>query len=200
MQKVPGHPFGLSSSELEEAFERARARLHDSEAAAAAEDRARARDAAAAAEEAASTADDSDTEPLGERLLMGHELLLAIRDPIEWLLALARKLAAGDPDDVAAIDRLTAAFHNRLACGSHGVTVADALTAFGVLIGALDPSVVLAAATKTIADGVVTLLTYEGAALAAQFAKLTEAMPTAVRRASVPGGPRRQNTRARHTF
>jgi hypothetical protein len=186
MQREPVHPFGLSSNELQEAFDRARARLDASEA-------------AAAAEEAASTSDDSDTEPLGERLLMGHELLLAIRDPIEWLLALARKLAAGDPDDVASIDRLTAAFHSRLACGSHGVTVADALTALGVLIGALDPSVVLAAATKTIADGMATLLTYEGAVLAEQFAKLTEAMPTAVRRACVPRA-RRQGNRARHTF
>jgi hypothetical protein len=187
MQKAPVHPFGLSSSELEDAFERARAYLHTSEA-------------AAAAEEAASTAEDGDAEPLGERLLMGHELLLAIREPIEWLLALTRRLAAGDPDDVAAIDRLTAAFHNRLGCGSHGVTVADAITAFGILIGALDPSVVLAAATKTITDGVASLLTYEGAVFATQLARLAEAMPAAVRRVCMPRASRRRGTRAHHTF
>jgi hypothetical protein len=184
MQKAPAYPFGISSSEIEEAFQRARARMYAS-------------DAAAAAEECASTAEEDASEPFGERLLMGHELLLAVREPIEWLLALARRLAADDPDDVAAIDRVTAAFHNRLACTSHGVTVADVLTAFGILIGALDPTVVLAAATKTIADGVVTLLTYEGAALAAQLARLAEAMPAAVQKAcdSRSRGGRRTRTR-----
>ena len=184
MQKAPVYPFGISSSEIEEAFQRARARMYANEA-------------AAAAEERACPAAEDVSEPFGERLLMGHELLLAVREPIEWLLALARRLAADDPDDVAAVDRLTAAFHNRLACGSHGVTVADMLTAFGIVIGALDPTVVLAAATKTIADGVVTLLTYEGASLAAQLARLAEAMPAAVRKACDSRARRSRKTGAR---
>lgn len=184
MQQVPSYPFGLSAHALEHAFQRARAELHAAEA---------------AAEATESTADEPADEPLGERLLMGHELLLAVREPIEWLLALTRRLAMGDPDDVAAIDRLTAAFHNRLACGSHGVTVADVLTAFGILVGALDPSVVVAAATKTIADGVATILTCETAALAAQLARLAEMVPTVVRRATAPRGRNRVSSRARHT-
>ena len=186
MQKAPDHPFGLSLGALEAAFQRARAELRASEA-------------AATADEAASAGEESD-EPFGERLLMGHELLLAVREPIEWLLALMRRLAAGDLDDVASIDRLTAAFHNRLACGSHGMTVPDVLTAFGILIGALDPVVVLEAARKTITDGVTTLLSYEGAALASHLERLAEALPIAVRGLCAPRGRRRRGTRARHTF
>jgi hypothetical protein len=185
MQKAPVHPFGLSLGALEAAFQRARAELRASEA-------------AATADETASNADDSE-EPFGERLLMGHELLIAVREPIEWLLALVRRLATGDPDDVAAIDRVTAAFHNRLACTSHGVTVADVLTTFGILIGALDPAVVLAAASKTIADGVATVLSYEGAALAAHLERLAQALPTTVRRVCVRTRSR-HGSRARNTL
>jgi hypothetical protein len=185
MQKASVHPFGLSFSALEEAFQRARAELRASQAAAA---------------ENAGNADEEASEPFGEPLLMGHELLLAVREPIEWLLALVRRLAAGDPDDVAAIDRVTAAFHNRLGCGSHGVTVADALTAFGILIGALDPQIVLAAASKTLADGVVTVLNVEGAALVAQLEQLADALPTTVRRSCASRAHRGHRSRARHTF
>jgi hypothetical protein len=187
MQKAPDHHFDLSFSALEEAFQRARAELRASEA-------------AASGDENAGTPDEEASEPFGERLLMGHELLLAIREPIEWLLALIRRLAAGDPDDVASIDRVTAAFHNRLGCGSHGVTVADALTAFGILIGALDPRIVLAAAKKTITDGVVTVLNVEGSALVAQIERLAEALPTSVRRACASRARRGRGSRARHTL
>jgi hypothetical protein len=185
MQKAPDHHFDLSFSALEEAFQRARAELRASEA---------------SGDENAGTADEEASKPFGERLLMGHELLLAIREPIEWLLALIRRLATGDPDDVAAIDRVTAAFHNRLGCGSHGVTVADALTAFGILIGALDPRIVLAAAKKTITDGVVTVLNVEGAALVAQIERLAEVLPTTVRHACASRARRGRGSRTRHTL
>jgi hypothetical protein len=110
-----------------------------------------------------------------------------------------RRLATGDPDDVASIDRLTAAFHSRLACGGLGVRVADVLTGFGILVGALDPDVVLEAASKTITDGVATILTFEGVALAAQLERLADAMPTVVRRACAPRARSRRHARANHT-
>jgi hypothetical protein len=62
MQKVPVHPFDPSA--LDAAYHRARADLHASER-------------EAAAEEAASAAQDD----FPDRLIMGHELLLAAREP-----------------------------------------------------------------------------------------------------------------------
>jgi hypothetical protein len=200
VQKTPVHPFSFSSSQLDEAFQRARAELRAREAGAHGDDAGDDDDSDDPGDEPARTTEDGVTEPLGERLLMGHELLLAVREPIEWLLALARRLADGDPDDAAAIDRLTAAFHNRLGRGSHGVTVADALTAFGILISALDPTVVLTAASKTIADGVVTLLACESAALAGQLARMADAMPAALRGICTPRARKQQATRAGRTL
>jgi hypothetical protein len=183
MQKVPNFPFGLSPSPLDEAFQRAHAELGASER-------------TVATEVATSAAEDRAADDFPDRLIMGHELLLEVREPIEWLLALVRRLATGDPDDVAAIDRITAAFHSRLACGGLGVRVADMLTGFGILVGALDPGVVLEAASKTIADGVATILSYEGAVFASHLERLAEAMPAVVHRAC----PRsRRKTRANHT-
>jgi hypothetical protein len=182
VQKVPRSPFDLSPGALDEAFQRAHAELHAAEA-------------AAAAEEAASGADHLDGDD-ADRMLLGDELLHAVREPIEWLLSLAHRLAAGDRDDVAAIDHLSAAFHSRLAGCATGVRMSDVLTAFALLVGALDPRAVLQAATKTIADGVSTILLCEGAALAAQLASLAEAVPVAVQRVCAP---RAQRRRAPHT-
>ncbi|MEO7733332.1 MAG: hypothetical protein ABIY55_20390 [Kofleriaceae bacterium] len=186
MEKAHGYPFGLSSSTLDEAFQRAQAEL-------------RAADAAASAEANASGADECRDDDFPERWLLGHELLLAVREPIAWLLALTRRLATGDPEDTAAVDRLTAAFHSSLARDGIGVRASDALTVFGILVGALDPRVVLASATKTIADGVATILACEGAALAAEIARFAEEIPTAVYTARVPRTHSRRAARANHT-
>lgn len=135
----------------------------------------------------------ADDEPL----LDGNELLRVVREPIEWLLTLAHRLASGEPDDIAAIDRLRAAFHAQLAGRPIGVRMSDALTAFGLLLGALDPSVVLQAVTRTITDGVATILTYEGAALAAQLARVADTLPAmSVHHACVP---RRRRSRTSRT-
>ena len=170
MQKVPEYPFGLSPAMIDDAFRRATAQLDAAE------------DAAAPGrhEREAPAPLDEDVD----RMLAGHELLLAVRQPIEWLLALASRLASGDPEDVAAIDRLTAAFHSRLARGAHGVQVADVLTAFGILVGALDPEILLESATKSITDGVITIVAYEGAEIAAQLARLANRVPTAIHHAT----------------
>ena len=171
MQKLTDYPFALTPDMFEEALQRARAELH-------------AQEAAAVAEETAASTDDRGADDWPERLLLGHELLLAVRDPIEWLLALARRLATGDPDDVAAIDRLTAALHARMGRGGGlGVRVTDVLTAFGILIGALDPAVVVESATEAVTGGFATLLAIDGSALVAQIARLANAAKTSARRA-----------------
>ncbi len=185
MQKFPAYPIGQSSSALDQAFRRAQAELRVAEAAATAE------------EAAAGPEEWPDDFP--ERWLLGHELLLGVREPIEWLLALARRLAAGHPDDVAAIDRITAAFHSRLARDAIGVRVSDALTAFGILVAALDPRVVLESATKTIADGVATIMAAEGVSLAAEIARLAEAIPMAAQKLGLPRARGRRTARASHT-
>jgi len=163
----------LSPGALDAAFQRAHAELNVAEA-------------AAIAEEAALGPEPDPDDDAAERLLVGDELLHVARAPVEWLLALAHRLAAGDSDDVAALDRLNAAFHSRLAGRSIGVRGSDVLTAFGILVGALDRAVVLEAATKTIADGVATILVCEEVSLAADLANLVHAMPVAVQCVRIP--------------
>jgi len=182
MEKAHVDYFGLSSA-LDEAFLRAQAELHADEA-------------AANAEEDASGADECRDDEFPERWLLGHELLLAVREPIAWLLALARRLANRDPQDVAAIDRLTAAFHSWLARDGIGVRKSDALTAFGILVGALDPRVVLASASKTFADGVATILSREGVSLATEIARFAEEIPAAIYTVRVPRTHNRRSARA----
>lgn len=190
-QRLSEFPFSLTS-ELDNALARARAELLDNEAAAAAEE------VTMDYEPVAGERSTEDGFP--ERLIIGHELLLELREPIEWLLALIRRLATGDPESVASIDRLTAAFHSRLACGGLGVRVADALTAFGILIGALDQSVVMESATRTAADGITTLLSYQSAAIAAKLMRLVERVPDTVRAVFVRGRRTPRMSRARHAF
>ena len=121
-----------------------------------------------------------------EPLLEGSELLRAVREPIEWLLTLAHRLAAGDAEETAAVDRLRAAFHSRLAGRSIGVRMSDVLIVFALLVGALDPDVVHEGVTRTIADGVATLLTYEGVSLAAQLARIANSLPRTIHHARTP--------------
>jgi len=123
-----------------------------------------------------------DTEPHDEPLLDGAQLLRAARDPIEWLLTLAHRLAAGEPEETAAVDRMRAAFHARLAGRAIGVRMRDVLVVFGLLLGAIDPDVVHEGVARTIADGVAMLLTYEGISLAAQLARIANCTPATVHR------------------
>jgi hypothetical protein len=190
MQNDPHCPFstcGLPMSALEDAFQRAHAH---------------ARAAAPLGGVTASPLDprprphEEDDDASGDRLLDGHELLRVAREPVEWLLALAHRLASGDADDLAAVDRLRAAFHAQLVGRPIGVRMSDALTAFGLLLGALDPGVVLQAVSRTLADGVATILTCEGAAVAAQLARLADTLPAmSVHHTCVPQRRRRGTAR-----
>jgi len=194
MQNNPCSPFGLPPSALEDAFQRAHA--HTCAAVAA----LRGSPASSVGDTPGPEVADRDDEAGAERVLRGAELLHVVREPVEWLLTLAHRLASGDPDDVAAVDRLRATFHTRLAGRPIGVRRSDALTAFGLLVSALDPSVVLQSVTKTIADGVATMLGCEGAALASHLASLADATPSvAVHRACVSRPRRNRTSRTNHT-
>lgn len=192
MQNDPMSPFGLSPSAFENAYQRAHGRAFLT-----AELRA---GAASSLGDTPDAGDPDDAEVDAERALGGAELLHVVREPVEWLLTLAHRLASGDPDDVAAIDRLRAAFHARLAGRPIGVRVTDALTGFGLLVGALDPSVVLQSVTKTIADGVATMLACESAALAAQLASIADALPAMpLHRPRAPRSRRGRTSGTHHT-
>jgi hypothetical protein len=115
----------------------------------------------------------------GDPLLDGADLLRAAREPIEWLLTLAQRLAAGDSEELAAVDRLRAAFHARLAGRVIGVRMSDVLIVFALLVGALDLTVVQEGITRSIADGVGTLITFEGMSIATQLARIATSRPTA---------------------
>jgi hypothetical protein len=96
-----------------------------------------------------------------EPVLDGAELLGVLREPIEWLLALAQRLADADPVDTTAVERLRTAFHARLAGRAACVRKTDVLVVFGLLVGALDPSVVVRAVSNTIGDGLAAVLEAE---------------------------------------
>lgn len=130
------------------------------------------------------------TDVDGEPLLDGLDLLRAVREPLEWLLTLAHRLAGDEPEEVAAIDRLRAVFHARLAGRAIGVRHSDVLIGFALLIGALDPAIVLEGVRRTIADGVATLLTCEGLSVAAQIASIADRVPVAVHPARTPAHAR----------
>lgn len=181
MQKFPEHPSAITPGRLEEAFERIRADMH-----------------AHGGAVVPDTSNEPDDEDFPERPVMGQELLLATREPIEWILALARRLASGDPHDVAAIDRVTAAFHSHLAGGALGVKLSDALTAFGILIGALDPAVVVESATHAVAGGVATLLAIDGSVLTAQLKRLVASTQTSTRGTCATPQRSHRRARARH--
>ncbi len=77
------------------------------------------------------------------------ELLPVFREPIEWALARAEQHAQGDPLDLAALDRVRAAYRSRLAwIGSGGalgearpkLRPTDMITVAGLVVGSIDPS------------------------------------------------------------
>jgi hypothetical protein len=114
-----------------------------------------------------------------EPLLDGAELFRAAREPIEWLLTLAHRLATGDSEEVAAVDRLRAAFHARLAGNAIGVRMSDVLIVFALLVSALDAAFVREGITRSITDGAAALLTFEGISIAAQLARIAASLPSA---------------------
>jgi len=93
-----------------------------------------------------------------DQLVDSAELFRVLREPVEWILALAHRLAGGDPVDIAAIARLHAAFHARLTGRPTGIRKTDLLVVFGLLFGALDPSVVFRTVSGTIGDGLAAVL------------------------------------------
>ena len=135
------------------------------------------------------TAADCSAEPL----LDGPALLRVVREPVEWLLALAHRLSACDPVDTAAVDRVRAAFHARLAGRPSGVRTTDLLVVFGLLVGALDPSIVLRAVSETIGDGLAAVLGSE-ASLAFHITGTADAS-AALR----PGRTRTRHSRSVHS-
>ena len=174
-------PLGLSLDGLEEAFQRAQAGTvsHGDTA-------------VPTADRSTSPEPSGEIDPDGEQLLDGAELLRAARDPVEWLLTLAHRLAANEPEEIAAIDRLRAAFHARLAGRDIGVRKTDVLIAFALLVGALDRNIVIEGVSRTIADGVATLLTHEGITLAAQLARVANGLPRIVVHHAHSAHPRRR--------
>ena len=136
---------GLSKEELDQAYERARAHLMG-EPLPTKPTPTPIRDAAGTAEHAA------------DQLLDSTQLLRVIHEPVEWILRLAHLLADGDPVDSAAIVRLRAAFHARLAGRPTGIRKTDLLVVFGLLVSALDPSVVVRAVSEKIGDGIAAVL------------------------------------------
>ena len=152
MQNDPHIPFyglGLCFSSLEDAFERAHAHAR-----------------ATAPHDTGETEEDPTDDAPDAALLHGVELLCALREPIEWLLTLARRLAAIDPEEIAAVDRLRAAFHAALAGRAIGVRMQDAFIAYALLLSALDLKIVHGGFARCVADGALAFLTSEDASLA----------------------------------
>ncbi|HEX7841474.1 MAG TPA: hypothetical protein VF469_28570 [Kofleriaceae bacterium] len=105
------------------------------------------------------TGDESAAdEPTVELPIDGADLLRVIREPIEWMLALAERLAGDDPVDLAAVARLRVALLARLAGQPARIRKTDVLIVFGLLVGALDPSAVIHAVSDTIGDGFAAVL------------------------------------------
>lgn len=140
--------------------------------------------------------DLGDPQEEDEPLLDGAELLRAAREPIEWLLMLAQRLAAGDPEEIAAVDRLRAAFHAAVAGRAIGVRMRDVLIVFALLVSALDLQIVHDSVTRSVADGVMALLTYEGVSLAAQLAEIANSMPAIAHQRRTPRSRRGRVPRA----
>jgi hypothetical protein len=178
--------LGLRVSPLEDAFERAHAHArakapHDTGSML----------GACSVSHARESEDDSTQSAPDEELLHGTELLCALREPIEWLLTLAHRLAADESEEIAAVDQLRAAFHAALAGRAIGVRMQDALVAFALLLSALDPDIVHGDIARCAADGVVTLLRLEAVSPAAQRPRVANST-----RASVPQtrAPRRRSS------
>lgn len=102
--------------------------------------------------------DDRDEHSSDPFLVDGTQLLRAVREPVEWLLGLARRLAGDDPVDIAAVARVYAAFCARLRGHPARLRSSDLFIVLGLLLGALDPSVVVRAVADTIGDGLAAVL------------------------------------------
>lgn len=103
----------------------------------------------------AEASDEENTEPL---LVNGAQLLGAVREPVEWLLNLARRLAGDDPVDAAAVARVHAAFCARLRGQPAHLRPSDLFIVLGMLLSALDPRVAARAVADTVGDGVAAVL------------------------------------------
>lgn len=107
--------------------------------------------------------DDRDEHSADAFLVDGAQLLRAVREPVEWLLGLARRLAGEDPVDIAAVGRVYAAFCARLRGQPARLRSSDLFIVLGLLLGALDPSVVVRAVADTLGDGLAAFLGTEHA-------------------------------------
>jgi hypothetical protein len=186
MQNDPHIPFlsfgvtGLSIGPLEDAFHRAHAHARAAEPRSATPHGTTPHGGAGTpnACPVSHTELDDETGNNDEPLLYGAELFRAAREPIEWLLTLAHRLATGDSEELAAVDRLRAAFHARLAGNAWGVRMTDVLIVFALLVSSLDATFVREGITRSITDGVATLLTFEGISIAAQLARIADSLPS----------------------
>ncbi len=157
----PSPPPSLSTETLARAYERAVRRMRQGDhgtgslfAALVGElpdDSARPRSTAApqvAAEphERDASIDRGDPPAAGAPVTL-DELLPVFREPIEWALARAERHADADPVDLAALDRVRAAYYSRLTWIASGgllgearpsLRPADVLAVAGLLIGSID--------------------------------------------------------------
>jgi hypothetical protein len=102
--------------------------------------------------------DDRDEHSADPLLVNGGQLLRAVREPVEWLLGLARRLAGDDPVDIAAVARVHAAFCARLRGLPAQLRSSDLFIVLGLLLSALDPRVVVRAVADTIGEGLAAVL------------------------------------------
>lgn len=100
-------------------------------------------------------ADEEHAEPL---LVNGAQLLSAVREPVEWLLDLAARLAGDDPVDAAAVARVHKAFCARLRGQPAHLRPSDLFIVLGLLLSALDPRVAARAVVDTVGDGIAAVL------------------------------------------
>jgi hypothetical protein len=99
--------------------------------------------------------------PTVEQLVHGAELFRILREPIDWLLSLAHRLAIDDPVDLAAVQRVRAVMLARLMGQPVGLRARDVLIVFGLLVSALDPLVVIRALSSTLSQGLAAVLESE---------------------------------------
>jgi len=118
----------------------------------------------AAGEDALFLAEDSDEENTEPLLVTGAQLLGAVREPVEWLLHLARRLAGDDPVDAAAVARVHEAFCARLRGQPAHLRPSDLFIVLGLLLSALDPRVAARIVADTVGDGFAAALATESPA------------------------------------
>lgn len=105
--------------------------------------------------------EDSDEENAEPLLVNGAQLLSTVREPVEWLLDLAGRLAGDDPVDAAAVARVHKAFCARLRGQPAHLRPSDLFIVLGLLLSALDPRVAARAVADTVGDGIAAVLRTE---------------------------------------